>query len=125
MPRTSSTLVARPLWDILADYGLTTGIANWPLTYPAHAERGFVVSDRFDDGASSPLRSVDARAGDPTTAADVARAVVRPLAGPPVARGAARVRAGRTEPDGFIRARWDRAYSEAGRSNSSSNSHPD
>ena len=113
VPRTSSTLVARPLWDILADYGLTTGITNWPLTYPAHAERGFVVSDRFDDGASSPLRSVDARAGDPTTAADVARQSFDRWQALPWREVLPTFAPGESEPDGFIRARWDRAYGEA------------
>ena len=37
---TSTALQARTLWDILADYGLTAGVVNWPLTYPAHATLG-------------------------------------------------------------------------------------
>ena len=32
---TSASLAARPMWDILADYGLASGVAGWPLTYPA------------------------------------------------------------------------------------------
>jgi len=70
---TAAALRARPFWDILADYGIMTGLANWPLTFPAHTELGYVVSDRFDEGSSSPWRLADARAGDPTTAADIAR----------------------------------------------------
>ena len=34
-----------------------------------------MLSDRFDEAASSPLRLADARAGDPTTAVDVAREI--------------------------------------------------
>jgi len=30
----STKLDARPLWWILNDYGLTTGIVGWPLTSP-------------------------------------------------------------------------------------------
>ncbi len=51
------------------------GLVNWPLTSPAHTELGYVVSDRFDEGTSSPLRLADTRAGDPTTAVDIAREV--------------------------------------------------
>ena len=64
---------ARPLWEILADYGIASGIVNWPLTRPARAIRGYVLSDRFDEAASSPLRLGDAQAGDPTTAMEIAR----------------------------------------------------
>ena len=56
-PATSSSLDARPLWWILNDYGLTSGIVGWPLTSPANVERGYFVSDRFDDAIVSPLRA--------------------------------------------------------------------
>jgi hypothetical protein len=70
---TAASMRARPFWDILADYGIMTGLANWPLTFPAETELGYVVSDRFDEGSSSPWRLADPRAGYPTTAADIAR----------------------------------------------------
>ena len=38
---------ARPLWEILGDYGLSAGIVRWPLTYPAQPIAGFLVTDRF------------------------------------------------------------------------------
>jgi hypothetical protein len=90
---------------------LIPGIVNWPLTFPAHADRGYVISDQFDDATSSPLRLNDASAGDPTTAVDIAREVfdvwqsrpwyeVLPAFGPEDPR-----------PDGFDVVRWDRAYS--------------
>src|SRR6185436_4815378 len=37
---TAASLRARPFWDILADYGIMPGLANWPLTFPAHTEMG-------------------------------------------------------------------------------------
>ena len=43
----SAALRARTLWDILSASGITTGVVNWPLTYPAPAVRGYVVSDRY------------------------------------------------------------------------------
>ena len=38
---------ARPLWGILSDAGVTTGIVRWPLTHPVQPLQGFVVSDRL------------------------------------------------------------------------------
>ena len=109
----SAALRARPFWDILADYGLASGIVNWPLTSPVHAQRGYVISDRFDEGASEPLRLSDANNAWPTTAAEIARETfdawqfrswqdVLPAASQDEA-----------EPSGLRVARWDRAYSLA------------
>ena len=46
-PTTGAAWRARPLWEILADYGLSAGVVRWPLTYPAQAITGFLVTDRF------------------------------------------------------------------------------
>jgi hypothetical protein len=43
----SNTLRVRPLWRILATGGMSAGIVNWPLTYPAQPTRGYVVSPLF------------------------------------------------------------------------------
>lgn len=43
----SSSVRARPLWDILDAHGLTVGLIGWPVTYPATAVNGYVVSDAF------------------------------------------------------------------------------
>ena len=40
----AETLRARPLWDILADYQLASGIVRWPLTTPARARPGVAMS---------------------------------------------------------------------------------
>jgi hypothetical protein len=108
---TTAALRARPWWDILAEYGLASGVVNWPVSYPAHADRGYLITERFDEAASSPLR--DARAGAPTSATDIAREVfdvwqnrswqdVMPPDWP-----------SRPPPDELQPARWDRAYSNA------------
>jgi hypothetical protein len=111
----SGSRAARTLWDILTDYRLASGIVDWPLTYPAHADRGYVVSDEFDEAATSPLRTADAQAADPTTAVDLSREAfddwqLRPLSD---------VIPGMTdadpEPTGVARARWDHAYSDVAR----------
>ncbi len=47
------------MWDILADYGVPSGILNWPLTRPAEAPFGYLISDEFDEATSSPIRSGD------------------------------------------------------------------
>jgi len=107
---TTAALTARPLWAILSDYGLAAGIVGWPLTYPARTERGYLVSDHFDDAASSPLRLEDADAADPTNAIATAREVfgewlVRPWSDvlPPVSPD-------EEAPVGLLSARWDQAY---------------
>lgn len=69
----ADVLRARPLWDILADYGLPAGIVRWPLTTPAKAMRGFTISDAFEKGSRSALRLDDVANGAPTTAAELAR----------------------------------------------------
>jgi predicted AlkP superfamily phosphohydrolase/phosphomutase len=43
----SATIRARTLWDILSTAAITSGVVNWPLTYPAPAMRGYLVSDRY------------------------------------------------------------------------------
>ncbi len=43
----SAALRSRTLWGILSGAGISTGVVNWPLTYPASSVRGYVVSDRF------------------------------------------------------------------------------
>ena len=44
---TSAAIRARTLWGILSASGVTVGVVNWPLTYPAFAVRGYLISDRY------------------------------------------------------------------------------
>jgi hypothetical protein len=44
---TSADLIARPLWRILSDQGVSVGVIGWPLTDPAAPVRGFMISDGF------------------------------------------------------------------------------
>jgi hypothetical protein len=46
-PQTATDLAARPIWNILSDGGASVGVIGWPLTQPAPAVNGFVVSDAF------------------------------------------------------------------------------
>ena len=46
-PLTAASVRARPLWSILSLLGIRVGVVSWPLTYPAPAVRGYVVSDFY------------------------------------------------------------------------------
>jgi hypothetical protein len=46
-PYTAATVRARTLWGILSTFGVSVGVINWPLTYPAPAVRGYVISDVY------------------------------------------------------------------------------
>ena len=111
-PHSAASLRTRPMWEILADYGLPSGVAGWPLTHPARAERGYLLSDRFDEATSSPLRP-DADAGDPTTAVDVAREVFDGWQARPWQDILPAYAARAQERPDLERARWDYAYTEA------------
>jgi predicted AlkP superfamily phosphohydrolase/phosphomutase len=53
-PHSSATFRTRPLWDILGALGLSVGVVGWPLTYPAPAVRGYVVSDSYPRLLTTP-----------------------------------------------------------------------
>jgi hypothetical protein len=111
-PHTSASLEARTVWDILTDYRVPVGVVNWPLTYPARIGLGYVLSDRFDDAASSPMRLADVGAGHPTTAVDVARETFDRWHGRPWYEVVVPFTQGELSTADINRARWDRAYSE-------------
>ena len=112
-PITALARRARPLWDILADYGVPSGIVNWPLTRPAETSFGFLISDYFDEATSSPIRSGDPRAGDPTTAVDIAREVFDRWQQVPWEETVPGVSAPDPRQASLRHPRWDRAYAES------------
>jgi type I phosphodiesterase/nucleotide pyrophosphatase len=68
-PHDSRSLEARPLWRILSGVGVPVAIVGWPLTHPAPAVSGLVVSDAFhtmtdaeldleDNGAVWPINAL-------------------------------------------------------------------
>ena len=116
---TSASLRARPIWDIGADFRLVPGVVNVPLTRPSHLllGLGFLVSDAFDEAATSPLRTKDAEAADPTTAAEMARDVFDAWQLRPWTDAVPGTPAGTPAPPGVpaaaLRAAlWDHAYAE-------------
>jgi len=112
-PLSSRSLRARPLWDVLNDYGVTVGVVNWPLTRPAEIANGYLLSDGFDEATSSPLRSGDLGAGDPTTAVDIARPVFDKWQATPWAQTIPGASPDDPRAAGLRRPRWDQAYLEA------------
>jgi len=46
-PHSSATFRTRTLWSILGTSGYSVGVVAWPLTQPAPAVRGYVVSDAY------------------------------------------------------------------------------
>ena len=57
--QTAETLLARPIWNILADRGAPVGVIGWPLTQPAPRVDGVVISDAFHR-LSAPELNLDA-----------------------------------------------------------------
>lgn len=53
-PHASSAFRTRTLWSILSTMGVSVGVVNWPLTQPAPAVRGFLVSDTYHRRAQTP-----------------------------------------------------------------------
>jgi type I phosphodiesterase/nucleotide pyrophosphatase len=45
--RTSDETRALPMWELLSSYGITTGVIDWPLTFPAHEVDGYLISDEL------------------------------------------------------------------------------
>jgi predicted AlkP superfamily phosphohydrolase/phosphomutase len=81
-PLTSNEWGARPVWQILSEEGLSSGIVGWPLTHPAQSIAGFMVSDRLHEAARSitefdraaqpqdALRTIQAIASHPVDGGD-------------------------------------------------------
>ena len=75
-PHTSATLRTRALWSILSTHGFSVGAVAWPLTQPAPAVRGYVVSDTYLRLALTPSGIVDSPAVYPADVqSDVTRAM--------------------------------------------------
>ena len=91
-PNSSSAWRARPLWSILGDYGITSGIVRWPLTYPAQPVDGFLVTDRFHQLIGS-MSEFDGQAAYPMELLPTVRNAFggeRPSAADPAAMAARR-----------------------------------
>ena len=108
--KTSAAWRARPLWTILNDYGISTGIVRWPLTYPALPVNGFVITNRFHQLGTLP--DVEGPAAYPADSQEVAE---KAFAGSDAA--AAVLPGGTPIPPGtaanLASARWDQYYARS------------
>jgi predicted AlkP superfamily phosphohydrolase/phosphomutase len=112
--KTSAAWRVRPLWSVLNDYGISTGIVRWPLTFPTQPVNGFIVSDRFHEVLGS-MPEADGRAVYPGTLQDRAHEAFAGADAVP-----ATLPGGVTVPPGLnadvTSARWDQYYARAFRS---------
>ena len=73
----ATALRARPLWTILSAAGVSTGVVNFPLTYPAPPVTGFIVSDAYLRSSNTPSRQFDPAMLSPATLEEEAAAVLK------------------------------------------------
>jgi hypothetical protein len=114
-PVESSDLGARPIWEILSSLGVDAGIVRWPVSFPVQPGRGFLISDRFHQTISSPLRTDHARAAWPRQAADATGAVFDASMFSPWPEVLPADVPADAPAGGVTPVRWDRIYAEAGR----------
>ena len=109
--KTSAAWRARPLWNVLNDYGISTGVVRWPLTFPVPPVNGFVVADRFHELLGS-MPENDGRAVYPAALEDRAREAFAGSDAVPVT-----LPGGTPVPSGLnvdvTSARWDQYYARA------------
>jgi hypothetical protein len=81
-PHDARSLKARPLWNIVSDVGLPVGIVGFPLTHPAPAVSGFLISDEFHRLTDESLDRAGTDAIAPPTMLQEARLALREAASP-------------------------------------------
>lgn len=112
-PKSSAAWRARPLWMILADYGISAGVVRWPLTYPVQPVNGFLLTDRFHQVFGSMLE-VDGRAAFPVDATSISHDAFTAAPAPPIPDLVpATARRGGAPASETSAARWDADYSRA------------
>jgi hypothetical protein len=75
-PHTSATFRARPFWSLLSALNIPVAIAGWPLTQPAPAVRGYLVSDAYPRRAGTSAAIEDSSSVYPAEAlAELADAI--------------------------------------------------
>ena len=111
VPHTSAAFRAQPFWSILSVLGIPVGVVGWPLTQPAPAVRGYVISDAYPRLASTPSAIDDSSSVYPP---EMKLEVARALEFPAVADGAAGVTTGR-ETINEAPGRLDRAFDQIAR----------
>jgi predicted AlkP superfamily phosphohydrolase/phosphomutase len=103
---TSASLKTRTLWDIVGAAGVPVAVVGWPLTYPAPAVRGYLVSDVYPRLIATPSGLDDPSALYPADIQSDAFRAVEAAASDP----APLIHAASLEPRYQSAARTDRAY---------------
>jgi predicted AlkP superfamily phosphohydrolase/phosphomutase len=103
---TSASLKTRTLWDIVGAAGVPVAVVGWPLTYPAPAVRGYLVSDVYHRLIATPSGLDDPSALYPADIQRDAFHAVEAAASDP----APLVQAASLEPRYQNAARTDRTY---------------
>jgi predicted AlkP superfamily phosphohydrolase/phosphomutase len=111
VPHTSAAFRAQPFWSILSVLGIPVGVVGWPLTQPAPAVRGYLVSDAYPRLAATPSAIDDSSSVYPP---EIKLEVARALEFPAAADGAAVVTSGR-ETINEAPGRLDRAFDQISR----------
>jgi hypothetical protein len=75
----AASVRARTLWNILNTHGMSVGVVNWPLTYPAPPVHGFVISDLRVRFALAALGSEDEKLVHPPDLHVRMRAVIEDM----------------------------------------------
>jgi predicted AlkP superfamily phosphohydrolase/phosphomutase len=111
VPHTSAAFRAQPFWSILSVLGIPVGVVGWPLTQPAPAVRGYLVSDAYPRLAATPSAIDDSSSVYPP---EMKLEVARALEFPAAANGAAVVTSGR-ETINEAPSQLDRAFDQIAR----------
>jgi type I phosphodiesterase/nucleotide pyrophosphatase len=102
---TARDVRVRPLWSILTGAGLSVGVVGWPLTDPAPAVNGYLVSDSYLQRGTAPAEIANASGiFPPDLEAETAEALDAP-----VDDGADAVRVSNLQPRFATPSRVDRA----------------
>lgn len=58
IPVSGSQRVVKAFWNIASDYGLSTGVINWWVTWPPEKVNGYMISDRWRNGNAKQLEGM-------------------------------------------------------------------
>ena len=58
VPVSGTQRITKAFWNTFTDYGISVGVVNWWVTWPAEKVNGFMVSDRFRERKSRDRKDV-------------------------------------------------------------------
>lgn len=57
IPVSGGQRITKAFWNIAGDYGLTTGVINWWVTWPPEKVDGYMISDRWRNGNPKKMQN--------------------------------------------------------------------